>query len=93
MRRTSKGRTLKSGLQIGGRPLGFLMRWLQAGTTLDQKHLHWVREDWANFTLEERQAARATLSRTVGGPELMSFERARGTGEAEEPPTLQGYLG
>ena len=93
MRRTSKGRTLKSGEQIGGRPLGFLMHWLKAGATMDQKHLHWVREDWANYTVDERQRARETLSRLVGGPDLMGFERDRSTGEPEEPTTLRGYLG
>ena len=89
--RTANGRPSPEGV-CGGRPLGFLMRWLQDGAFAPDKGIHWDQHCWAMFTQEERLAARRELAGLDGGAELLACERATAEGEAEEPATLTGLV-
>ena len=76
-----------------GRPLGFLMCWLQSGTDCADKARHWNKEAWrATFTQEARLAGRVVLQSFEGAEGLFAAERMLGDGEPEEHESLQGLL-
>eukprot|EP00971_Amphidinium_carterae_P350467 6491562-Amphidinium_carterae.1 len=91
--RSNKGKQKKVGdvrLEVGGRPVGFMAKWL-----LDGKHVtreqHWDKERWQSlYTLAERESARTYLAELAFCDDLVSHERDRGAGEPEEPITLDG---
>ena len=74
--RTSKRRAGKAG---SGRPLGFLMAWLEVCCPV--RNAYPVDEP----TLEDREAGRASLMTCHGAEELFIRERLQEDGEAEEP--------
>ena len=76
---------------VAGRPLGFMVCWLNMGAGCRHKTDHWERGRWQReFTLEARQAAREELLSLSGGPALAEKERAKADGEGDEPVSLQG---
>ena len=83
----------KDGLSLGGRPLGFLMAWLQVAHECPDKQSHWSKADWeTKLTKEVRGACRAALAESLDGQALLSHEREKQPGEEDEPPTLDGLL-
>jgi hypothetical protein len=65
-----------------GRPLGFLMAWLQdCGQKNHQEHLRLT----INISRARRQQGRAALHGVLGSEALFAQERARRNGEPEEP--------
>ena len=76
-----------------GRPLGFLLAWLAAGTSKTTRTLHGdmlkpqkrAEGDEAYFTLEIRQRLRIWLVEDGGFTQLLELERPRRAGEPAEP--------
>ena len=87
MSRTSKGRKTSG---VGGRPVGFLARWLETNHC-ETKAQHWKPASLL-FPVAEREAARAQVESNPGGPELLGFERERGDSEPAAPVSLKGYV-
>eukprot|EP00971_Amphidinium_carterae_P101794 2014786-Amphidinium_carterae.4 len=79
------------GAKAHGRPLGFLMAWLQM--TVDDPALH-RDKDYLRGVLQAdcRRSARRVLSDMAGSATLLSKERPLEEGEAEEPDNLKGLL-
>ena len=69
-----------------GRPLGFLVKWLEQGMSLRSKAEHWNQAAWPDQ--ESRLQKRRELEGMVGGPELLSMERTPREGEGPEPLEL-----
>ena len=82
--RTHRRRT--TGAPFRGRPLGFLMAWLQ------EQHFHnyaWMHKQEYQMTYTDRKAARALLKQLERAWLLFCCERARDEGEPEEHPDFR----
>ena len=79
------------GVQKAGRPVGFLLAWL-ANNDHENKEGHWCPEFMKSLSVEERSIRRAAIMSEPSGEQLMSYERLRRDGEAEEPPDLEDYV-
>ena len=80
----------------GGRPLGFMLRWLQLSSTVGTKEEHWKFDD-LSLSLELRKAFREQLKQSEQGLALLAKERKQKLADAaeaepEEPSTLRGYV-
>eukprot|EP00971_Amphidinium_carterae_P352502 6492624-Amphidinium_carterae.3 len=93
MSRTCKGR-MRRGVEssVGGRPLGFLCKWLDVADAVADKDMHKDRGLLSTFGHDERLAARMELLATDTGQELATYERDLMEGEEDEPQTLAGLL-
>eukprot|EP00971_Amphidinium_carterae_P340109 6478289-Amphidinium_carterae.2 len=91
--RSSKSRKLVGGMPKGGRPLGFMLAWLELGKDLPHKDSHWDRSAWhEHCNVETREACRMELHSTAQGRALLAFERPLHDGEQEEAPDLDGLM-
>ena len=76
-----------------GRPLGFMMAWLDQCYACDTKEDHWKKEVFEQ-DYPIRLKARAHLLTMPNGEELTKFERCADTVGADyEPRTLNGLMG
>jgi hypothetical protein len=66
-----------------GRPLGFLVAWLNLGQDLDSRESHWDKAGWPSQ--EVRMQHRCVLESLPGGQDILSFERELRDGEDIEP--------
>ena len=83
----------RDGVPLGGRPLGFLMAWLESAHECPDKQSHWLKSEWeARYTRERRSACRAELAASLDGQALLAHERERDNREEAEPATLDGLL-
>ena len=89
--RTANGTFSRNGVS-GGRPLGFLAKWLSESRNAATKEQHWDKEAWRAYTQESRAAERRALADLPGGAELLGCERVVEPGEPEEPVLLKGYV-
>ena len=82
--RTLLPRKTASGSLAQGRPIGYLVAWLQAGSrvgvTCGKDHKK------AKVTLEQRQQAREQFKLLADAQLLLDDEREQRPGEPEEPP-------
>eukprot|EP00971_Amphidinium_carterae_P349599 6491100-Amphidinium_carterae.3 len=81
--------TSARGFPLGGRPLGLLTAWLN-DTDAATKEDHKSNARLRSYGSAARCAARAQVRAAVGGADLLSFERAKLSGEESEPEALQG---
>eukprot|EP00971_Amphidinium_carterae_P349140 6490863-Amphidinium_carterae.3 len=82
----------RTGILLGGRPCGLMMRWLEDGKSCATKSEHKCVARLASYTYEQRLKCRETLQSTVDGRAVLSFERALEATEQDEPLALDGYL-
>ena len=74
----------ESGPTTTGRPLGFLMAWLMAGASAEDKAAHRAQHQF-DVPLSVRIDARVALMEIEGGPALAERERPRRDDEPVEP--------
>ena len=67
-----------------GRPLGFMLRWLELGDAAASKDDHWEMISVVEGDQPARQVARRLVEATVEGRALAAFERPRAAGEGDE---------
>eukprot|EP00971_Amphidinium_carterae_P003092 60499-Amphidinium_carterae.1 len=75
---------------LGGRPLGFMMKWLSENHV--NREVHWDKSTWQSWDQESRILQRLSLASLDSGATLLGYERPLTEGEPEEPLTLKGYL-
>ena len=91
---------LTRGTRVGvdpdyGRPIGFMMLWLQRShlphVAMKAEHTNPFFYALLCSAIEDRRAAREALKALPNGPELMAFERPRRDDEPDEPLTPPVY--
>eukprot|EP00971_Amphidinium_carterae_P110995 2198362-Amphidinium_carterae.3 len=91
--RTNKARRIVAGIPLGGRPLGYLMAWLQLGQHVPDKASHWNKTLLTErLTVAERQRCRDELALLERGQLLLAVERQIAEGEPAEACSLEGLL-
>eukprot|EP00971_Amphidinium_carterae_P014722 290724-Amphidinium_carterae.6 len=90
--RTARGRRTKgSACLTAGRPVAFLIAWLNLGTLVHSKQEHMDRNRW-NFPHLQRSFLRELLKESQEGRDMLALERAQEAIELEEPETLVGLM-
>eukprot|EP00971_Amphidinium_carterae_P291983 5796253-Amphidinium_carterae.3 len=89
--RSADGRKVKGHAEkVGGRPLGFLMAWLEQAEHTSTKAEHWCTTTF-NFTYAQRVVARQRLEGFTGATDLLQYEkRKQSVADPDEPLSLLG---
>eukprot|EP00971_Amphidinium_carterae_P165207 3274929-Amphidinium_carterae.6 len=89
--RSADGRKVKGHAEkVGGRPIGFLMAWLQKADHTASKAEHWSQTAFS-VTYADRVAARERLQTFTGARELLDYEKPKvSDADPDEPVSLLG---